>query len=132
METCTTNQNFESKRKLYYTTSEVAALLKVNESTLRFWEKDFPFTQPQKSPKGTRRYTQKEIRNIQLVQYLLKDRKLTIDGAKLLLKEKKDELEKKHEMVLKLRHIKTEIQSLRKAFDQHLNITGDDADGMAN
>lgn len=109
--------------KLYYSISEVAKILNINESTLRFWEKDFPFISPKKSVKGTRRYTKKEIKNIQLVNHLLKERKLTIEGAQKLLKVDKEGIEKKHEIVLKLQEIKSNIQQLRKAFDQRLNIT---------
>lgn len=109
--------------KLYYSISEVAKILNINESTLRFWEKDFPFISPKKSEKGTRRYTKKEIKNIQLVNHLLKERKLTIEGAQKLLKTDKEGIEKKHEIVLKLQEIKNNIQQLRKAFDQRLNIT---------
>lgn len=111
------------ERKLYYSISEVAQMLDITESTIRFWEKDFPFTEPKKSKGGTRQYTKKEIQNIQLVIYLLKERKLTIEGAKKLLKEDKAGIEKKHEIVLKLQHIKSEIQYLRKAFDHNLNIS---------
>lgn len=130
METYTIENINLDKRKLYYSISEVASMLNIKESTLRFWEKDFPFTQPEKSAKGTRHYTQKEIQNIQLVSYLLKERKLTIEGAKKLLKENKQDIEKKHAIVLRLQHIKKEIQSLRTAFDKNLNIT--EENGMAD
>ena len=129
METSTTNSikslTFDDlvfeEGKIHYSISEVAALLNINESAIRFWEKDFPFIIPSKSKKGTRYYTKREIKKIRLVVYLLKERKLTIDGAKKLLKDDK-KIDKTHAIVMTLEHIRDEIASLRAAFDKHLNI----------
>lgn len=40
--------NTDKKLKLYYSISEVAAMFDVNESLLRFWEKEFPQLNPKK------------------------------------------------------------------------------------
>ena len=41
-------QNTERDLKLYYSISEVAQMFDVNESLLRFWEKEFPQISPKK------------------------------------------------------------------------------------
>ena len=46
--------NKNKKLKLYYNIGEVAALLQVNESLLRFWEKEVDLIKPRKSKGGTR------------------------------------------------------------------------------
>jgi DNA-binding transcriptional MerR regulator len=109
--------------KMYFTIGEVSELVGVADSTLRFWEKQFPFFAPKKSEGKTRYYTKKDIKNIHLLIYLLKERKFTIEGAKKLLKEDRKNIEKKHVIVMKLKKIKTEIHSLRLAFESHLDLS---------
>ena len=46
--------------KLYYSISEVAQMFDVNESLLRFWEKEFPQITPKTSGRGVRQYRKEE------------------------------------------------------------------------
>ena len=71
-----------NKQKLYYTIGEVSDMFNVNQSLLRYWETEFKTINPKRSPKGTRYYSQKDIEEIKLIHYLLKERKLKIEGAK--------------------------------------------------
>jgi DNA-binding transcriptional MerR regulator len=59
--------------KLYYSIGEVAEILDVNASLLRFWEKEFDVLKPQKNSKGNRIYTQKDLKNLRLIHYLVKE-----------------------------------------------------------
>lgn len=72
--------------KLYYSISEVAELLSVNTSLIRYWEKEFPQLRPNKIANGERRFTQKDIDLLKQIQALLKDQGFTIDGARKTLK----------------------------------------------
>ncbi|MBP6396683.1 MAG: MerR family transcriptional regulator [Saprospiraceae bacterium] len=72
--------------KLYYSISEVAELLSVNTSLIRYWEKEFPQLRPNKIANGERRFTQKDIDLLKQIQALLKDQGYTIDGARKTLK----------------------------------------------
>ncbi len=117
------------RNKMYYSIGEVAEMLQVTVPSIRFWEKEFPFITPQKTKGGTRFYSKSEIKNIQIVVYLLKVRRYTIEGAKQLLKNDRRNVEKKNEIYRRLERIKNEIQSLRQSFDVHLNIKGQE-DGM--
>ena len=56
----------EKKLKLYYSITEVAKMFGVNESLLRYWEKEFPFLSPKKAGGNIRQYTQADIENVRL------------------------------------------------------------------
>jgi DNA-binding transcriptional MerR regulator len=68
--------------KLYYKIGEVAQLVGVRTSVLRFWESEFVFLRPEKSSTGQRLYTQKEVALIQEVKRLLYSEKFTLEGVK--------------------------------------------------
>ncbi len=78
----------ENLTKLYYTIGEVADMLEVNASLIRFWEKEFPSIQPKKNKKGNRLFTPKEIANIEKIYILVKEKGYTLDGAKKALRSK--------------------------------------------
>jgi Predicted transcriptional regulators len=95
--------------KLYYSISEVAAMFNLNESSLRFWEKEFDIIDPRKTDRGTRYYDKKDIDNISLIYHLLKEKGMTLAGAKKKLKENKEGTAKTHEIVKRLKEIRQEI-----------------------
>ena len=68
--------------KLYFSISEVAQMFDINESTLRFWEKEFDIINPPKTSKGIRYYRQEDINSVRLVYHLVKERGLTLAGAR--------------------------------------------------
>ena len=74
--------------KLYYSIGEVADMMGVNTSLLRFWETEFPQIKPHKNGKGTRYYTEKDITLIKEIYRLTKECGFTLDGARLQLKNK--------------------------------------------
>ena len=76
--------------KRYYSIGEVAKAFEVNTSLLRYWEKEFKQIQPQKKSSGIRKYTPTDIENIQLIHHLLKEKGMTLEGAKNHLKIDKD------------------------------------------
>lgn len=106
-----------NSKKLYYSISEVAGMFNLNESTLRFWEKEFNIIRPRKSEKGTRFYKTEDIEAIRLVYYLVKERGMTLAGARQKLKDNKDTTVKQEEIVNRLKQIKAELISIRDAFD---------------
>ena len=75
--------------KLYYSIGEVAEMLGVNQSLLRFWEKEFHELHPVKNKKGTRSYTKDDIALLKRIYYLTKECGLTLDGARQQLKNDK-------------------------------------------
>ncbi len=107
-------EDLKESTKLYYSISEVAQMLEINASQIRFWEKEFNFIKPKKNAKGDRRFIKKDIENIKIVLHLLKDKKFTISGAKEYLKQKKDSLEKDLKIIQHLENAKQRIENLEK------------------
>ncbi|MEO6149689.1 MAG: MerR family transcriptional regulator [Mucilaginibacter sp.] len=68
--------------KMYYTMGEVAAMFDVNQSMLRFYEKEFDVLQPKKNKKGNRYFTPEDIENLKVIFHLIKDKGYTLNGAK--------------------------------------------------
>ena len=76
--------------KLYYTIGEVARMLDVNPSLLRFWETEFPSINPHKNSKGTRYYTADDIALLRHIYHLTRDCGYTLEGVKEQLRHKEN------------------------------------------
>lgn len=100
--------------KIYYSIAEVSELLKLTPSTLRYWEQEFTQLSPRRNSKGTRFYTQDDIALIKQIQFLRNDQKLSIDAAKQRLLNKKDDIEKKMQVIDKLQYLRNELDAIRK------------------
>ena len=76
--------------KLYYSISEVAEMLNVSASLLRFWETEFDILKPKKNRQGNRLFTDEDIKNLRVIHHLVRERGFTLDGAKKKLKESRE------------------------------------------
>jgi len=112
---------FDEKR-LFYSIQEVADHFAVNVSLLRFWEKEFENINPRKTAGGTRQYTREDIQQVEIVYHLVKEKGMTLEGARQTLKSKKDDEEKRAEAISRLMEIKKELLLLEEAFDQLHNM----------
>jgi DNA-binding transcriptional MerR regulator len=101
--------------KLFYSISEVADMFQVNQSNLRFWEKEFSQLKPKRNAKGTRFYSNDDIQVIKQIIYLVNEQKLTLDGAKRKLSQKKDATAKQQEVVERLKNIKQDLLGIADA-----------------
>jgi DNA-binding transcriptional MerR regulator len=81
-------------QKRYYGIGEVSNMFKVNISLIRFWENEFDILKPKKNGKGDRLFRPEDIKSLQLIYHLLREKKYTIDGAKDFLKKNKKADEK--------------------------------------
>ena len=81
-------------QKQYYTIGTVAKMFKVNQSLLRFWENEFDILKPKKNGKGDRMFRPEDIKNLQLIHHLIREKKYTLEGAKDFLKNNKKTDEK--------------------------------------
>ena len=106
--------NNNPTEKLFYKISEIAEMFNVNISAVRFWEKEFDILKPKKNKKGNRLFTPKDIKNIQIIYHLLKERGFTIEGAKKKLKENKTDTIDNVEIVSHLRDIREFLVNLRR------------------
>jgi DNA-binding transcriptional MerR regulator len=81
-------------QKMYYSIGKVAAMFKVNQSLIRLWENEFDVLKPKKNGKGDRLFRPEDIKNIQLIYHLMRERKYTMEGAKEFIKNNKKADEK--------------------------------------
>lgn len=102
--------------KLFYSIAEVATMFEINQSNLRFWEKEFVQLKPKRNDKGTRFYSPADIQLIKQIIYLVYDQKLTLDGAKQKLSQKKDQVAKQQEIVERLKALREELLGINNAF----------------
>lgn len=103
--------------KLYYLIKEVALEIGVSESTLRYWESEFPQISPKKSANNVRRYTKEDIKKIRLIYHLVKERGLTLAGARKYLKTNGNHeiAENTSNVVERLKSIRSELVGMRDA-----------------
>ena len=103
----------ELPEKRYYNIGEVAEAFDVNTSLIRFWEKEFDLLQPKKNAKGNRKFTPGDVKNLELIYYLVKERGFTLEGAKIHLKENKHKTLDNFEIIRKLETVKTELLKIK-------------------
>ncbi|WP_294142516.1 MerR family transcriptional regulator [uncultured Sanguibacteroides sp.] len=103
----------EQDLKVYYSIGEVANMFDVNASLIRFWEKEFDIIKPHKNKKGNRQFTKSDVDNFHLIYHLVKERGMTLKGAQLQLKDRKEETELRFEIIKKLKSIKEELISIK-------------------
>jgi len=101
--------------KLYYSIGEVAKTLNVNASLIRFWEKEFDIIKPKKNKKGNRFFTAQDIENLQLIYHLVKERGMTLAGAKKKLKENKEDTNSNFEAIQILTDIKKMLLEIKES-----------------
>lgn len=102
--------------KLYYTIGEVSQMFGVNTSLIRFWEKEFDILQPTKNKKGNRLFSKEDLKYLKIIYHLVKERGFTLDGAKKKLKENKEDVVNKMEVVNSLNEIKAFLLEIKSQF----------------
>lgn len=100
--------------KLYYSIGEVAKMFDVNTSLIRFWEKEFEVIKPKKNKKGNRFFTKQDIDNFHLIYHLVKERGMTLSGAKKKIKENKGDTLNNFEVVKSLTEIKQMLLNIKE------------------
>ncbi|MGB5498194.1 MAG: MerR family transcriptional regulator, partial [Maribacter sp.] len=96
-----------------YGIGEVAKAFGVNTSLIRFWEKEFDALKPKKNAKGNRKFTPQDIKNLQLIYHLVKERGFTLEGAKTHLKEEKQKTLSNFDIIQKLEMVKSELTKIK-------------------
>jgi len=101
--------------KLYYSIGEVAEMFNVNTSLIRFWEKEFDIIKPKKNKKGNRFFTLQDIDNLRLIYHLVKEKGLTLGGARKKLKENREDTSNNFEIIKSLNEIKAMLLDIKDA-----------------
>lgn len=102
--------------KVYYTITEVAAMLDVNASLLRFWEKEFPVQlgKLKKNKKGDRYYTKEDIDKVKSIFHLTKEKGMTLQGARDYLKNTRRKVQDDKTLIENLMSIKEFLLDLKR------------------
>lgn len=110
--------NLDKNLKRYYSIKEVAEMFGLNESTLRYWEQEFPYLKPKTSgPAKIRQYQEKDIEQIRLIHNLVKVRGFKLAAAKKIINSNRDGANRKAEVMARLIDIRTELLALKKQMD---------------
>ena len=102
--------------KKYFSIGEVAEMLNVATSLIRFWESEFDIIKPKKNRKGNRQFTREDIDNVKLIYHLVKEKGYTLQGAKDLLKNGNDSLKENIEIIDSLKKVKKFLLEIRSKF----------------
>ena len=102
-----------SPDKRYYSIGELAKAFGVNASLIRFWDKEFDVLKPKKNAKGNRMFTPEDVKNLQLIFHLVKERGFTLEGAKAHLKQGQKKTLDKYEIINKLEAIKNQLTNIK-------------------
>ena len=90
----------------------------LNESTLRYWEQEFPYLKPKTSgPAKIRQYQEKDIEQIRLIHNLVKERGFKLAAAKKIINANRNGAERKAEVMTRLIGVREELQALKRQMD---------------
>ena len=110
--------NLNKNLKLYYSIKEVAERFGLNESTLRYWETEFPYLKPKtQGPNNVRQYSEKDIEQIQLIYNLVKVRGFKLAAAKKIINQNRDGADKTADVLQRLIGVRDELQLLKRELD---------------
>lgn len=101
------------KKKLYYSIGEVAGFFKVNTSLIRAWENEFDILQPRKNRKGDRFFRVEDIKNLQMIYFLLRNKKLSVDGAKTYIKNNRKAVDTNAQLLQTLKKFRSFLLELK-------------------
>ena len=105
-----TNKNV----KLYYSIREVAKQFGINESTLRYWETEFPHLKPKTVGQNVRQYTQKDIDQIAVIYNLVKERGFKLSAARKMMNSNRKGVEKMADVLQTLTSVRDQLQELKR------------------
>lgn len=99
--------------KKYFTIGEVAEDLGVATSLIRFWEGEFDIIKPKKNRKGNRQFTKEDIRNVQLIYHLVKEKGYTLQGARDFIRNDANQAADRLELIESLRKVRIFLENLK-------------------
>ncbi len=107
-------EEVEPLEKLYYSMGEVAEMLNVAPSLLRYWEKEFDVLKPKKNKKGNRLYTKSDLETVRLIHFLTKEKGYTLKGAREKMKIKREPVLKNMAILESLKKVRQFLVEIRE------------------
>ena len=74
--------------KFYYSMGEVTEMFDLEPSVIRYWCKQFTCLNPKRNAKGNRMFTAQDIERLKRIYHLLKEKKMTIEGAQKAMRKR--------------------------------------------
>lgn len=105
----------EHHLKVYYPIGEVAQLLGVNVSLIRYWENEFDALKPVRNKKGNRFFTKNDVEYLRRIHQLVKVQGYTLEGARKFLEESEQEWKRRQLLIQRLENIREELVNLKKS-----------------
>ena len=100
----------EKIRKIYYSIGEVSEKIGEPVSLVRFWSDSFPdLIRPERNKKGNRKFTPEDLETFRLLHFLIKERKMTLEGARKYVLENQETVDRKLELIERLENIKAKL-----------------------
>jgi len=106
-------KEYEIEKK-YYSIGDVAKKFGVASSLIRYWEQEFPTISPKKNAKGNRCYTVEDVKEIEMVYHLVKEKGYTLQGAKDLIEKKRNETEETKAVLDSLKKVRQFLIDLKQ------------------
>lgn len=103
--------------KKFYKIGDVAKILELPESTLRYWESQFTIIKPRRNAKNIRFYTPNDIETIRKIYYLVKEKGFKLDAAQAQIRANRDGVDKRYEVVNRLKEVRANLKELQKALE---------------
>ncbi|MDR0538130.1 MAG: MerR family transcriptional regulator [Tannerellaceae bacterium] len=110
-------QKKNKELKIHFSIGEVAEMFGLNESTIRYWEKEFDMLKPSVVRNGTRKYNRNDIEVVRKIFFLVKKQKMTLEGARAKLKVKGNDIDRQLVLLDSLERVRAELISIKTAFD---------------
>ena len=110
--------------KLYFKIKDVAEMLGVQQSTLRFWEKEFDCLNPRRSATNLRYYTPQDIETLRAISYLLRDRGLKLEAAKEQMRLNRGTVSRRLRAIERLEKVRNSLEELMKGLSVRAQALG--------
>ncbi len=107
-----TEHSVEKFEKKYYKISEVAEMIGLPSSTLRFWESRFTIISPRRNRAGIRFYTPADVEKLRMVAFLVKEKGLRLEAAEEELRNNHTGVSRRAQAITRLHDIRDRLQEL--------------------
>lgn len=104
----------EELGKKFYRIKDVSEFIGVPETTIRYWEREFPELSPMRTGRGIRQYTPADIDIIRIINYLVKTKGLRIEAAKEQMKINRKNISKKIKVLDELLELRDDLTAMLK------------------
>lgn len=105
--------------KEFYKIKDVAEFVGVPQSTLRFWEREFPeYIKPIRNAGNIRYYRREDVEMLHMIRYLLHDRGMKIENTREELRMNRKNISRRMQILNTLTEVRGELTSLQKALSK--------------